>query len=302
MTSLARILDGKAAARNVYRRLQDEIDHIMQGLGRPPGLAVLLVGEDHASEIYVRNKAKAAESLGIRSKVVRLGADVRPAELNAQIARLNNDPFFDSVLLQLPLPKHLDPEEHIERIDPAKDVDGVHPFNVGRAAAGCKAFQPCTPLGIRELLLANDIDAAGKHVVIVGRGRLVGLPLARLLLKRRRGGDATVTVCHSRTTDLAGHTSRADILVLAAGQAGLVDGSMVKPGAVVVDAGINRVDDPSAPKGSRLAGDADFESVSKVAGAITPVPGGVGPMTVAMLMANAVDAARRSLSMETTIT
>jgi methylenetetrahydrofolate dehydrogenase (NADP+)/methenyltetrahydrofolate cyclohydrolase len=291
----ARLLDGKALSQTVLSRLGAEVPELARALGRPPGLAVILAGDDHASQIYVRNKVRAAEKLGIASRSIRLPAETSAERLAAELEALNADPAIDGILLQLPLPKHLDPQRHIESILPSKDVDGFHPINIGRAALGLPAFQPCTPLGIRELLAANGIETVGRHVVIAGRGQLVGLPLSRLIIQRGPGGDATVTICHTRTPDLAAHVRQADIVIGAAGKAHLITRDMIKPGAAVIDAGINRIDDPASPQGYKIVGDADFEGVSQVAGAITPVPGGVGPMTVAMLMSNALQAARGTL-------
>lgn len=297
----ARILDGKAIAARVTDALAPDIARVKESLGRPPGLAVILVGDDAASSVYVRNKARTAERLGIRSEVVHLPADALTGDVADAIDRLNDDRATDGILLQLPLPRGLEQQPLIERIDPAKDVDGFHPLNIGRAAAGEEAFLPCTPLGVRRLLLESGYDTAGRHVVIVGRGYVVGKPLAALLLEKGRGGDATVTVCHSRTPDLGAVTRTADILVAAVGRARMITRDMVRPGAVVVDVGTARVEDASAPKGWRLSGDVAFEEVADIAGAITPVPGGVGPMTIALLMENTVVAAKRRIASMTTM-
>ena len=260
-----------------------------------PGLAAVLVGDDPASAIYVRNKRRACAEVGMFSETFELPADTSQSDLLALLDRLNNDPRFHGILVQLPLPPHIDQQKTIEAVSPAKDVDGIHPFSLGRLAQGQATFTPCTPAGIRELLLRNGHDPAGRNVVICGRSDIVGKPLAILLMQRQAGGNATVTVCHTRTKDLAGVTRQADILVAAMGRPNAITADMVKDGAVVIDVGINRVEDASRKRGYRLEGDVDFEPVSQRAEAITPVPGGVGPMTIAMLLVNTLTAARISI-------
>jgi len=282
-----RLLDGKACAAAIKQEVAGETARLS---GRRPTLALVRVGEDPASKVYVAAKAKASEECGIESRNVHLPDDTSEARVLGVLTDFNNDPNVDGILLQLPLPKQIDSDRAIATISPEKDVDGFHPESLGRLAAGSPRFVPCTPLGIRELLLRNGVETAGAEVVVLGRSVIVGKPMALLLSQKGRGGDATVTVCHSRSRDIAAHTRRADILIAAMGVARFVKGDMVKEGAVVVDVGINRVDDASAPKGYALVGDVDFEPVAQRASLITPVPGGVGPMTVAMLMANTLAA------------
>ena len=255
----------------------------LKSRGITPGLAVVLVGEDPASAIYVRNKERACKKLGMNGTVLRLPEETTQQELLSTVQRLNEDPAVHGILVQLPLPRHLDEREVIRAIDPDKDVDGFHPINAGRLLIGEPGFVPCTPKGVMRLLEIEDVPLSGKHAVVVGRSNIVGKPMALLLLQE----NATVTICHSRTADLAAHTRRADILVAAIGKPRFITADMVKDGAVVVDVGINRVD-------GKLCGDVDFEPVSQKASYITPVPGGVGKMTIAMLMENAVEAAEHA--------
>lgn len=262
--------------------------------GVRPGLVTVLVGEDAASQLYVRMKGKAADAANFMSRNMVLPETTSQDELLGVIAGLNADPEVHGILVQLPLPDHIAEGAIIEAIDPAKDVDGFHPVNAGRLSAGDPdVLAPCTPAGVVEMLLRSGYDPAGRHVVVVGRSNIVGKPLAQLLLRRGRGGDATVTVAHSRTPDLGAVTRQADIIVAAVGRAELITRDMVKPGAVVIDVGVNRVRDPSREKGYRVVGDVAFDEVAEVAEAITPVPGGVGPMTITMLLANTLEAARR---------
>ncbi len=287
-----KIIDGKRIARDILDELNVEVARFSEN-HPPPHLSVIIVGDDPASHVYVRSKVRSAGGCGIESELIELPADTAKEALLARLDRLNDDDNVDGVLVQLPLPPHIDQQEIIERIDPRKDVDGLHPFNLGRLASGLPHFVPCTPLGVSVLLSRSGVETEGTHVAVVGRSVLVGKPLALLLARKGPGGNATVTICHSRTRDLAAVTATADILVAAAGRAGMISADMVKEGAVVIDVGTNRVDDPSAKKGYRLAGDVDFESVYPKVSRITPVPGGVGPMTVTMLMRNTVQAARR---------
>jgi methylenetetrahydrofolate dehydrogenase (NADP+)/methenyltetrahydrofolate cyclohydrolase len=276
---VAQILDGKKLATDVRANIAQEIEQL-KTKGIIPGLAVVLVGEDPASQVYVRNKEQACQTVGINSFMYRLPADTNQDTLLELIQELNTNPAVHGILVQLPLPRQIDPDIVLQAIDPAKDVDGFHPFNVGRLMAGLKTFVPCTPRGIMHLLAAYNIPLAGKHAVVVGRSNIVGKPMAHLLLAR----DATVTICHSKTTRLKDFTKSADILVAAVGRPRLIIADMVKPGAVVVDVGINRL-----PEG--LVGDVDFDAVKEVASYITPVPGGVGPLTIAMLLQNTMEAA-----------
>ena len=288
---MAETIDGTAIAAAVRADVARDAAAFLALHARRPALRVVLVGEHPASQSYVRAKARAAGEAGIDAETIRRPADLSEADLLALIADLNADPAVDGILVQLPLPDHVDAGAVIRAIDPAKDVDGFHPENVGRLVLGEETLEPCTPAGIVELLRRAGVETSGAHAVVLGRSNIVGKPMASLLL--RRGLDATVTVCHSRTRDLGAITRQADVLIAAIGRAGFVTADMVKPGAAVVDVGINRVDDASRERGYRLVGDVDYDAVAEVAGAITPVPGGVGPMTIAMLLANTVEAARR---------
>lgn len=265
--------------------------------GVRPGLAVVLVGNDPASEVYVRSKGRASEEAGMHSVTVMLPAEATQEELLAHVTGLNADPAIHGILVQMPLPPQIDAEEVIHAVAPEKDVDGFHPVNVGKLLAGDRSgFVPCTPAGVVVMLEEGGVETSGAECVIVGRSNIVGKPMAALMMQQRKGGNATVTICHSRTRDLSFHTRRADILIAATGKAGLIAGDMVKPGAVVIDVGINRVRDETMKSGWRLVGDVDFQAARDVASLITPVPGGVGPMTIAMLLDNTVRAARRTLS------
>ena len=262
--------------------------------GTKPGLAVVLVGDNPASQVYVRMKGKACDEAGIYSETHRLPATTTEAELLAFVDRLNADPAIHGILVQLPLPKQITTQRVLQRVDPRKDVDGFHPENVGKVFSGDPSgFRPATPYGVQQLLLRTGVATSGAHAVIVGRSTIVGRPMAALLLQDGAGGNATVTVCHSRTRDIAAVTRSADILIVAIGKPEFVTGDMVKPGAVVIDVGVNRVDDPTAKQGYRLVGDVKFAEAELVASAITPVPGGVGPMTITMLLYNTVQAARQ---------
>jgi methylenetetrahydrofolate dehydrogenase (NADP+)/methenyltetrahydrofolate cyclohydrolase len=280
-------------AASIRAEIAEEVS-VLRADGIVPGLAVVLVGEDPASQVYVRSKGKACEEAGMHSETVRLPADTSEEELLATIDRLNADPAIHGMLVQLPVPKHIDSERVLLRIDPAKDVDGFHPVNVGKLVLGDPtAFRPATPYGVQVMLQRSGIETKGAHAVIVGRSTIVGRPMANLLIQNGPGANATVTVCHSRSRDLPAITRLADILVVAIGKPEFVTADMVKPGAAVIDVGINRVDDASRPRGYRLAGDVAFDPVSEVASAITPVPGGVGPMTIAMLLTNTLQAVRQ---------
>ena len=287
----AKLIDGTATGRLVRDDVAREVARL-KTLGVVPGLSVVLVGEDPASAVYVRSKGKACEEAGMRGETIRLPADTSEAQLLEQVDALNADPRVHGILVQMPLPKHMSADKVIRRIRPEKDVDGFHPVNVGKLSIGERdGFVPCTPAGAIELLVRSGVETRGKDAVIVGRSNIVGKPMAALLLQDAPGGNASVTVCHSRTTELTAHTRRADILVAAIGRPEMITGDMIKPGAVVIDVGINRVNDTSVPKGYRIVGDVEFASARVVASLITPVPGGVGPMTIAMLMKNTVRAA-----------
>jgi methylenetetrahydrofolate dehydrogenase (NADP+)/methenyltetrahydrofolate cyclohydrolase len=286
-------MDGTAVARRVRAQVAAEVS-ALAARGVTPGLAVVLAGDDPASAVYVGAKEKACAEVGIRSETTRLPATTSQAELLAVVDRLNDDPRVHGILVQMPLPAPIDAEAIVHRVRPDKDVDGFHPVNLGKLLAGSTdGFAPCTPAGVHLLLREYGVETRGAECVIVGRSNIVGKPLAALLMQPGVGADATVTVCHSRTRDLAAHTRRADILIVAAGRPRMVTAEMVKPGAVVIDVGVNRVADPERKSGTRLIGDVDFEPVSRVASLITPVPGGVGPMTIAMLLTNTVRAASR---------
>jgi methylenetetrahydrofolate dehydrogenase (NADP+)/methenyltetrahydrofolate cyclohydrolase len=292
LESEARVIDGAAIAKRVRERVAHEVAQ-MKALGVTPGLSVVLVGDDPASAVYVRHKTKDSEEVGIRGEQISMPATTTQDELLAVIDRLNADPSVHGILVQMPVPKQIDPAAVIARIDPAKDVDGFHPVNVGKTYVGdTDGFAPCTPAGIMVMLREAGVELRGAEVVVLGRSNIVGKPMAALLVQP--GVDATVTVCHSRTRDLASHTRRADVVIAAIGRARLVTADMLKPGAVVVDVGMNRIDDPSTKSGTRLVGDVDYEGARRVASAITPVPGGVGPMTRAMLLENTMRAARRA--------
>jgi len=266
----------------------------MKSRGVVPGLTVVLVGEDAASQVYVRMKGKAADELGMKSETTRLPADTSEADLLSLIDRLNADTAVHGILVQLPLPKHMNSQKVLLRMSPEKDVDGFHPVSVGRLVIGDRTgFRPCTPAGVQELLVRSGVDPRGQHLVVVGRSLIVGRPVANIFLQDAPGANATVTVCHTKTRDLKSITLQGDILVAAAGRPEVVTGDMIKPGAVVVDVGVNRVDAPGTEKGYKLVGDVKFSEAVEVASMITPVPGGVGPMTIALLMKNTVQAARQ---------
>lgn len=290
----AQIISGKEISAEIRselaRRVQD-----LAARGVTPGLATVLVGASPASQMYVGMKNKAAADLGIHSRQITLPEETSEQELLGLVAGLNADPAIHGILVQLPLPASMDEGKVLEAIHPSKDVDGFHPVNAGRLVTGSgHFFAPCTPAGVVEMLLRSGHDPSGKAVVVLGRSNIVGQPLANLLLRKGRGGDATVTVCHSRTPDLGAVTRTADILVVAIGRPEMITGSMVRPGAVVIDVGTHRVEDPASEKGYRVCGDVLFGEVKEVAGAISPSPGGVGPMTITMLLANTVESAERS--------
>ena len=293
----AQIIDGKQIAADMRAELKDEVAKLKEQ-GIVPGLGVILVGEDPASQSYVTAKERACENIGIYSDDNRLPADTSQKELITMVEKMNNDPKINGILVQLPLPKALNEAEVLLSIDPAKDVDGFHTINVGKMMVGEKAFLPCTPHGIIQLLLRSGITIEGAEVVIVGRSNIVGKPLANMLIQKKPNANATVTVCHTRTKDLSFHTKRADIVIAAAGRPNTVTADMVKEGVVVIDVGVNRVEDATKKKGYRLVGDVDFEAVKEKASFITPVPGGVGPMTITMLLYNTVESAKRAAGLE----
>ena len=280
------IIDGRALAQRIRHQIAQEVAELKSRTGVTPGLTVVLVGQDPASQVYVRNKETACKAAGINGTVVRLSAETGQAELLSLIDRLNEDPLVHGILVQLPLPRQIDGSIVVERVSPLKDVDGFHPVNLGRLAAGTARYVPCTPLGIRELLIDAGVETRGAGAVVLGRSQTVGKPMALLLVQKGMGGDATVTICHTATRDPAGVARQADLLIVAMGQPELVTADWVKPGAVVVDVGIHKRAD------GRLCGDVHFEGVAQVASRITPVPGGVGPMTIAMLLRNTLQAAR----------
>ena len=287
-------IDGKALAANLRAEIAEGVRDLAAKTGVTPGLAVILVGDNPASVSYVTAKEKACREAGMASRELRLPATASEDEVVSLVRELNGDLSVHGILVQLPLPPHVREKAVIDAISPEKDVDGFTPVNVGRMMIGDECFLPCTPHGILKLIEFSGMDVSGKHVVVIGRSNIVGKPVAALLA--RRGTDATVTLCHTRTPDVAKFTRQADVVVVAAGRPGTLTGDMLRPGAVVIDVGVNRIPDPSRPKGFRLAGDADYESCSAVAGAMTPVPGGVGPMTITMLLWNTLQSARRFAS------
>jgi methylenetetrahydrofolate dehydrogenase (NADP+) / methenyltetrahydrofolate cyclohydrolase len=290
------LMDGSTVAEKVRAEVKREVARLAT-IGVTPGLAVVLVGDDPASAVYVRSKETTSRELGMAGDTIRLPANISEVELLRIVDRLNDDPAVHGILVQMPLPKHIRPDAVIEAIRPEKDVDGFHPVNVGKVLIGATdGFAPCTPAGIQYMLDAYGVSTRGAECVIVGRSNIVGKPMAALLMQQAPTADATVTVCHSRTRELDAHTRRADILIVAAGRPMMVTADMVKPGAVVVDVGMNRIPDASKKTGYRLVGDVDFDAVRGVASLITPVPGGVGKMTIAMLMRNTVRAAARAAS------
>ena len=291
----ATLIDGAGIAADVRREVAEGVTDLKSRHGVTPGLVAVLVGDDPASAVYVRNKERASSETGMRSEVRRLAADITQERLLGELAGLNVDDSVHGYITQLPLPPQIDEDAVIEAISPEKDVDGLNPVNIGRLVAGRPVFVPATPAGIQEMLMRSGHDPEGKHVVVCGRSNIVGRPVANLLIQRAAGANATVTVCHTRTRDLPEITRQADILIAAIGQPLYVTADMVSEGVVVIDVGINRIDAPERKRGYRLVGDVDFDAVSEKAAAITPVPGGVGPMTIAMLLQSTLKAARMSL-------
>lgn len=289
---VAKLISGNEVAAQIREELKERVKRLKEK-GITPALAVVLVGEDPASVSYVTAKAKGAEEIGMYEETVRLPANTAEEEVLKTVDRLNKDPKFHGILVQLPLPKHIDTEKVINYISPEKDVDGFHPVNVGKLLRGEPCPLPCTPHGVQQLLVRSGYDPDGKHVVICGRSNIVGKPLAAILMQKKKGANATVTVCHTGTKDMAKFTRQADILVAAMGSPKAITADMVREGTVVIDVGVNRVEDKTRERGFRLVGDVDFDAVKEKAEAITPVPGGVGPMTVTMLLMNTVEAAER---------
>ena len=289
----AKLISGKEVAAQMRAEMTAEVARLKQDQGLVPGLAVVLVGDDPASVSYVRGKRQACDEVGIHSLERRFAADLSNADLLAVVAELNADPSVHGILVQLPLPGQ-DESRVLNALDPDKDVDGLHPVNLGRLMRGEDGFLPCTPYGVQQMLVRSGIDVAGKHVVVVGRSTLVGRPVANILAQKRPGANATVTMCHTGTPDIGAFTRQADILIVAAGRPRTVTADMVKEGAVVIDVGVNRIEDASRKQGFRLVGDVDFDAVKERASAITPVPGGVGPMTITMLLYNSIWPCKRS--------
>jgi methylenetetrahydrofolate dehydrogenase (NADP+) / methenyltetrahydrofolate cyclohydrolase len=292
----ALIIDGKKIAEEIRNEVKESALQLKSRTGIVPGLAFILVGENPASQSYVKSKGKACEELGFYSVTEKLPESISEAKVLSMIDAFNNDPKIHGILVQLPLPKHINEQKIIEAISPRKDVDGFHPISVGRMMIGAETFYPCTPAGIWELLKRSSVNPSGKHVVVAGRSNIVGKPIANILVQKKEWCNAIVTVAHTAASDLSYYTRQADILIVAIGKPHAVTASMIKPGAVVIDVGINRVPDSSTKTGYRLVGDVDFDSVKEVAGSITPVPGGVGPMTIAMLMVNTLKSADLSRS------
>ncbi len=280
------IIDGKKVSNEIKELLQKKVAPIKESGAKVPGLVTILVGENPASQVYVKMKIKACEKIGFLSKIEKLDESISEEELINIIERYNNNPDFHGILVQLPLPDHINEDKVIETIIPEKDVDGFHPVSIGKLVIGKDTFYPCTPYGILELLKSYNIETKGKHVVIVGRSNIVGKPIANMMLQKKEGANSIVTICHSAAKDITHYTKQADILIAAIGRANFITKDMVKDDVVVIDVGINRVEDPNSERGYKLVGDVDFEGVSEKASYITPVPGGVGPMTIAMLLQN----------------
>jgi methylenetetrahydrofolate dehydrogenase (NADP+)/methenyltetrahydrofolate cyclohydrolase len=293
----AKIIDGKQIAADIRAELKAEVA-ALKTKGVVPGIGVILVGADPASISYVTAKEKACEEIGIYSDDNRLPAETSEKDLLALVNKMNRDPKINGILVQLPLPKHIDEQKVLLAVDPAKDVDGFHPISVGKMCVGQKTFLPCTPHGVVQLLVRAGVKLDGAEVVIVGRSNIVGKPLANMLIQKSPTGNATVTVCHTRTKDIAAHTRRADIVIAAAGRPNTITADMVKDGVVIIDVGVNRIPDATKKSGFRLVGDVDFEGLKDKASLITPVPGGVGPMTITMLLYNTVDSAKSAANIK----
>ena len=281
-----KLIDGKQIAAEIKEELKQKISELVKQGKNVPGLVTILVGDNPASEVYVRNKGKACEEIGMRSKSEKLSAETSEKELLDLVEKYNQDKNYQGILVQLPLPKHIDEDKVIEAISPKKDVDGFHPMSIGNLVIGKDTFASCTPAGIQELLIRYGIETKGKHVVVLGRSNIVGKPIANIMLQKKEGANAVVTICHSAAKNLEQYTRQADILIAAIGSPKFVKADMVKEGVVIIDVGINRIEDPTKPKGTRLVGDVDFDEVAPKSSFITPVPGGVGLMTIAMLLKN----------------
>ena len=292
----AEIIDGNSIAQQIRGELEEEIKKLKEKHNITPGLAVVLVGENPASQVYVRMKNKACHDIGVYSEQHNLSREIPEAELLELIDKLNEDSKIHGILVQLPLPEHIDESKVLCRIKPEKDVDGFHPVNIGKMLIGEPGFLPCTPYGVQKLLVYSGVNLEGAHVVVVGRSNIVGKPVANILLQKQKDANATVTICHSRTKDLASITRQADVLIAAIGRPEMITADMVGEGAVVIDVGVNRVDDPGSKRGYKLVGDVKFDEVSQKCRAITPVPGGVGPMTITMLLYNTVQSTRSSIA------
>jgi methylenetetrahydrofolate dehydrogenase (NADP+)/methenyltetrahydrofolate cyclohydrolase len=288
-----KILDGKLVSQTIKNEIKVEVDQLKEKTGKVPGLVTILVGDNPASKVYVSSKHKACIEVGFLSVQEKLPADISESQLLEIIYNYNENPTVNGILVQLPLPKHIDENKVIEAILPQKDVDGFHPMNVGNLVIGKDCFRSCTPAGIQELLKRYNIETAGKHVVVVGRSNIVGKPIANIMLQKEKFANSIVTICHTAAKDLSVYTKQADILIAAVGRPNVITKDMVKEGVVVIDVGINSVPDENSPKGYKLVGDVDFDSVSQIASYITPVPGGVGPMTIAMLLANTLKSFRQ---------
>ncbi|HOP49264.1 MAG TPA: bifunctional methylenetetrahydrofolate dehydrogenase/methenyltetrahydrofolate cyclohydrolase FolD [Ignavibacteriales bacterium] len=288
-----KILDGKLVSQTIKNEIKVEVEQLKEKTGKVPGLVTILVGDNPASKVYVSSKHKACLEVGFLSVQEKLPADISESQLLEIIYNYNENPTVNGILVQLPLPKHIDENKVIEAILPQKDVDGFHPMNVGNLVIGKDCFKSCTPAGIQELLKRYNIETAGKHVVVVGRSNIVGKPIANIMLQKEKFANSIVTVCHTAAKDLSVYTKQADILIAAVGRPNVITKDMVKEGVVVIDVGINSVPDENSPKGYKLVGDVDFDSVSQIASYITPVPGGVGPMTIAMLLANTLKSFRQ---------
>ena len=291
-----KLIDGKKISQEIREELAEEVKGLQQKHNITPGLSVVLVGENPASQVYVRMKNKACTKAGIYSEQHTLDKSISEVELIELVKKLNNDNKIHGILVQLPLPDHINENRVINAISPEKDVDGFHPVSMGRLLIGEKGFLPCTPYGIQKILIKSGVEISGAHVVVVGRSNIVGKPIANILLQKKEGANATVTVCHSRTKNMAEITKQADILIAAIGRPEMITADMIKEGSVVIDVGINRVDDASRERGYRIVGDVKFDEVSEKCSAITPVPGGVGPMTIAMLLYNTVQSAKNTIS------
>ncbi len=290
-----KLIDGKALANTIKEEIAIEVVALKEAGGKTPHLAAVLIGDDPASAVYVRNKVRACEKVGFKSTLVRKGAETTEAEVLEIVKNLNDDPDIDGFIVQLPLPKHIDEEKVNLAIDPKKDVDGFHPMNVGRMALGLPSYLPATPFGIMQMLDRYDIETSGKHCVVIGRSNIVGTPMSILLSRKAKVGNCTVTLTHSRTKNLKSETLRADIIIAAIGRPDYLTADMVKEGVVIIDVGINRVDDASRKRGYRLVGDANFEGVAPKSSFITPVPGGVGPMTITSLLMNTLKSSRKEI-------